>query len=166
MRTSQLFHKPLQPFHLGSASSTIRGNTYPLMDAQFKWNLSLFVCLVMWVSFIFSWKHCLFKQIMRKSKRWFHYSLIKARGLGCERNGILATPETKAAFRQWAVRRWCMLNKEIKERSLWLKKDGVRLGHFCQVLKGGYHCLVYVVSKRLGHSCVTDQLLCSLKSPS
>lgn len=57
-----------------------------------------------------------------------------------------------------------MLSKEIKEGSLWLKKDGVRLEHFCQVLKVGYHCLVYVVSKRLGHSCVTDQLLNSLKS--
>lgn len=44
MRTSQLFHKPLQPLHLGSAS-TKRENTYPLRDGQFKWNLSLFVWL-------------------------------------------------------------------------------------------------------------------------
>lgn len=155
----------IQPLPLDSAS-TVRENTYPLRDGQFKWNLSLFVGLVMWVSFVFSWKHCLFKQIMRKSKRWFHSSLIKPRGLGCERNSILATPETKPAFRQWAVSRWWMLNKEIKEGSLWLKKGGVRLGHFCQVLKVGYHCLVYAVSKRLGHSCVTDQLLYSLKSQS
>lgn len=158
MRTSQLFHKPLQPLRLGSAS-TIRENTYPLRDGQFKWNLSSFLPVVIWVSFVSSWNHYLFKQIMRKSKRWFRSSLIKPRGLGCERNSILATPETKAVFMQWAASRWWMLNKEIKEGSLWLKKDGVRLGHFCQVLKVGYHCLVYIMSKRLGHSCVTDQLL-------